>query len=193
MTSRFYRALTTGEVSEALSYLPSHHKDLVSGRIEIYNSRKRNKKGQIIEGCYQPGMKRIQVYACTPSEIFTKRYLNTVWHEVGHVVFDELLTRQDKIKWGEIREREEFFVDLSDLYSFKDLWEEEFCFIYQMLIRFHFYRANQMRQKEEKLGKALDSMSKRKTFVKKTSKKTNRKNCLKIAQDRVEKIIGPLV
>ncbi|MDO8520377.1 MAG: hypothetical protein Q7T11_09505, partial [Deltaproteobacteria bacterium] len=68
--------------------------------VEIYNTRKRSQKGQIIEGCYSPREKRITIYAFSSAEILSKRYLNTLWHEVGHVIFDKVLSRRDKITWG---------------------------------------------------------------------------------------------
>ncbi|MDO8520378.1 MAG: hypothetical protein Q7T11_09510 [Deltaproteobacteria bacterium] len=58
-----------------------------------------------------------------------------------------------------------------------------------------------MKKKEAKLEKTLNTMPKRKEFVERIfsratssqSKKTDVKNCLKLAQDRLEKMIGPLV
>lgn len=90
-------------------------------------------------------------------------------------------------------QKEKFIIDLSDLYTTKNLWEEEFCFVYQMLVRLNFYRANEMKKKTKKLEEILDSMPKRKAFVKKTfskaapahSRKAPTQNCLKVAQDRL--------
>ena len=196
-----YRALTEGEITEALSYLPGKHKDLVKSHVRTYNVRRKNRKNQVIEGSYLVSNGHVLVYAFSPREILRKRYLNTVWHETGHKVFQETLTRVEKACWGNIREQEEFILDLSDLYTVRDLWEEEFCFTYQMLIRLDFYTANKMKIKKNKLKKFLDGVPKRKIFVQKiiTQASDNdfenldRKNCLKIAQDRLEKIIGPLI
>lgn len=62
-----------GEVAEALSYLPLKHKDLVMGSIRIYNARKKNKRGQIIEGCYLPKMGQIVIYAFSTVDTMPKR------------------------------------------------------------------------------------------------------------------------
>lgn len=198
---RCHRALTKGEITEALSYLPRKHKNLVKGTFQTYNTRQKNPKGQVVEGKYVPSKNKIVLYAFSIKEILSKRYLNTIWHEVGHKVFHQFLTRGDKESWEKIRRHEKFIIDLADVYGFKELWEEEFCFTYQILVRLNFYKTNKMNRKEKKLEKTLNSIPKRKNFVKKTfsgassklSKKSNQKDCLKLAQDRLEKVIGPLV
>src|SRR3990167_4384489 len=195
------RLLSTRHVTEALSYLPPYHKDLVRRSIEIYNTVKVNRHGQKVEGSFSERSGKIFLYAFDKQEISHKRYLSTIWHEVGHAVFDAILDRVERVDWQKVREGEPFLIDLSDLYAHKELWEEEFCFTYQMLARLNFYRRNRMKKKIKKMEKILDYIPKRRDFVKSTFKKAASfkpktslsSDCLKEAQDRLEKIIGPLI
>lgn len=201
MSGKLY-AITLGELEEALQYLPASHREGLLDRFQLVGHRMFDSKGRLICGHYDGKTDTIIIYAYSKSEIHRKSHWNIIWHEVAHRVFEKMLSKSQKVEWQLAREKDAPFpIELSDIYSGKRLWEEEFCFIYTLIIRERFYKENDMKTKLTKNRNLQEQIPKRSKFVKKIVKdtkskmprKSQRDGCYKEAEDRFEKWAGELL
>ena len=106
-------------------------------------------------------------------------YVDIIYHESGHKIFQEFLTRREKSKWAESR-RKDFPIKLDDVYLREELWEEEFCIVFSLVMAECFFRRNNMATKAKKIERGLGQLNQEAKAIKK----------LGSSPDRVGKLSG---
>ncbi|MFH1830930.1 MAG: hypothetical protein ABH871_09180 [Pseudomonadota bacterium] len=192
-----YRAITGKQLKEALSYIPFNHRKLVEGKFQLLAHQMADGQGRAIDAHYDEASDTILIYAFTESEIRHGVHLETIWHEVGHVVFIKTLKRKTRLQWEQVRNNDAPFpIILSDIYSRKMIWEEEFCFTYALLIRERFYERNGMKSKLKKTKQSANEIPQRSDFTRKIIQMADKKNdkpvCYREAMRRFDVWAGKL-
>ncbi len=98
-------------------------------------------------------------------EIDTYYYVAVVYHEIGHFVFKNVLSRGLRIQWAEVRDEEVFPIILDDMYGKQFLWEEEFCIFFSFYYLEKYMRRSNMKEKAEKIKKKLAHLPKRQSIL----------------------------
>src|SRR3989338_2907150 len=156
-----YISISQKHIKEVLDILPPWIRDLgVRKIVSIPQKRYDTVKNDHVRGAYFEGENRIVIYGFLKREISNLDYAEFIYHEIGHIVFKRCLSRNTKARWARARE-EGFFVELSDLYHFKKLWEEEFCIVFSYYYLEKFLEVKNMKKRAKAVRKLLQKTPKR--------------------------------
>ena len=166
------QALSEEQLFEVISILPEVWKGEIRNCIQCKADEKRNPNDKdSIRGQYLSGQGSIIIYGFTKEEIENFEYVDIIYHEIGHKSFDEFFTRKEKSKWAESR-RKDFPIKLDDVYLREELWEEEFCIVFSLIMAEYFFRRSNMTIKAKKIERGLGQLSQEAKTVKKLIKET---------------------
>lgn len=153
-----YKAISRVQVNQILSFLPSKFHLFLKGSIECSREAKFDSiMRDFIRGQYAGGSGKIFIYGFKKKEILNFEYVDVVYHEIGHKIFQEVLSREDKGRWA-ISRPNHFPIKLDDVYLKEELWEEEYCIVFSLIMMAKFYRKLGMVEKAKRITGGLKSM-----------------------------------
>lgn len=164
------KALSKNLLFDTISVLPKLYQQWLKGCIHCKKGRKYDPLlKDFVRGQYLSGRGKIVIYGFTEEEINQGEYVDIIFHEIAHKIFQEILTRKKKADWAKARVGD-FPIKLDDVYLEEELWEEEYCIIFSLIMAFKFYKKFNMDAKAKKIGRGLKKISEKVKVVRETLK-----------------------
>lgn len=161
-----FKTLSADILDEVLEVFSKDYQHYLRSSIQCQADRKFDSAiRDFVRGQYQSGTGKIIVYGFTSKEIKNFEYLDVIFHEVGHKIFNEILDRRDKAEWARTRVQH-FPIKLDDIYLKEELWEEEYCIVFSLLMIAKFYRKTNMPGKAKPIERGLKKMKRAVRVVK---------------------------
>lgn len=110
------------KLDEILEILPKNYYENL--KINITDKLMTDDFNERIHANYNNNTREINLYGLSHEEISSNYYISVIYHEIGHYVFKNLLSKELKIDWSKAREKEVFPIELEDIYGKLFLWEE---------------------------------------------------------------------